>query len=372
MFQRRLLLSLLLIPLSALLSSVTPVTSAQSGSTQNTQPPPSANAAETKSAEALPTLEQVLEKYVQAIGGQSAVQAATSRIMKGTIAAPSIDAKGTIEIYAKAPNKQLTEMASSVLGASRTGFNGVTAWEDEDSEVKELTVFPKREADFYFPLNMRELYPRLELKGQEKLGNREAYRLEAPRNGNPKRWYFDTNTGLLLRTEVRNAEGNLLNREDYEDYRAIDGIQIPLTTRQIDADELEIIIKFSEVKHNVPLDDAKFEKPAAKSPPEASSLSAPAEASSLSAAASPAQAPESAPVSASLQELGRATIIGERTPGAVLDAAGEKTPDRRALSLCLWRTANAEGRRDRGARRDPRHRSQADARESLARRRPSA
>jgi outer membrane lipoprotein-sorting protein len=271
MFQRRLLLPLSLILLSAILSSVTPVASAQGGSTQNTQPPPSPKAPETKPTEGLPTVEQILDKYVQAIGGKAAVQAQTSRVMKGALTAADIDAK--IEVYAKAPNKQLTEMASSILGTSRTGFNGAAAWEDEDGEVKELSAFPKREADFYFPLKMRELYPRLELKGKEKIGEREAYHLEAPRNGNPKRWYFDTRTGLLLRTEVRNPEGKLLSREEYEDYRAIDGIQIPLTTRRIEDDETEIIIKFSEVKHNVPIDDAKFEKPAAKSPDEMSSHS---------------------------------------------------------------------------------------------------
>lgn len=261
MFQRRLFLSLSLILLSAILSSVTSVASAQSGSTQNTQPPPSAKAAETKSAEALPTVEQILDKYVQAIGGKTVVQAQTSRVMKGAITVADLDAK--IEIYSKAPNKELTEVASAALGNTRTGFNGAVGWEEEDGELKDLPNYPKRQADFYLPLKLREFFPRLDLKGKEKVGEREAYRLEAPRGGNPKLWYFDTNTGLLLRTEVRDSQGNLVNREDYEDYRAVNGVKIPFTMRRIE-EGVEIVIKYSEIKHNIPIDDAKFEKPAAK------------------------------------------------------------------------------------------------------------
>jgi hypothetical protein len=74
-----------------------------------------------------------------------------------------------------------------MAGNPRTGFNGDTAWQEEHGEVKELTVYPKRDADFYLPLKLRELFPRIELKGKEKLGAREVYRLEAPRLGNPIR-----------------------------------------------------------------------------------------------------------------------------------------------------------------------------------------
>jgi len=264
MSQKRMLLSLSLILLAALQPARLGAAKAPGYSSQNGQQTPPAKTTEPKVGEAPPTLEQILDKYVQALGGKAALQAPTSRVMKGTIETPAIGAKGAIEIYAKAPDKLLTEVALAVAGNPRTGFNGATAWQEEYGEVKELTVYPKRDADFYLPLKLRELYPRIELKGKEKLGAREVYRLEAPRGGNPKRWYFDTESGLLLRVEASNQEGHLLNREDYENYRAVDGIQFPFTTRELDQDQIEIVIKYSEIKHNVPLDDAKFDMPAAK------------------------------------------------------------------------------------------------------------
>ena len=212
----------------------------------------------------LPTTEEVLDKYVQAIGGKVAIQAQTSRVTKGTVTVPAIGATGTIETYATSPNKTLTEITSSSFGDSRTGFNGTAAWEEEDGKVTDLTAFAKRDADFYFAIKIQVLYPKIEMKGKEKLGTRDAYRLEAPRNGNPKRWYFDAETGLLIRTEVRNAADQLISSEDYEDYRAVDGIKIAFTIRSFQ-DNVEAITKLSEAKHNVAIDDARFEKPTGKS-----------------------------------------------------------------------------------------------------------
>jgi len=214
-----------------------------------------------KAAAELPTVEQVLEKYVRAIGGKKAVQALSSRVMKGTITAPLVGGKGTIEIYAKAPNKQLTETSLNILGNSRTGFNGTIAWEEERGEVKDAPGFSKRDADFYLPIKLKELYPGIDLKGTEKIGEREAYLLEAPRGGNPKRWYFDVETGLLLRMEVRNAAGKIMEREDYQDYRAVDGVQYAFTVRAIDDNEVPFMIKYINIRLNVAIDDAKFEKP---------------------------------------------------------------------------------------------------------------
>ena len=255
MLQRRLQLFLILISLLAFQSVFERCAPAKSRRQQ-----PSAPATTTKSQQELPTVEQILEKYIQAIGGKAAVQAPSSRVMKGTITVPAIGAKGTIEIYSKAPNKELTEIASAVLGNSREGFNGTVAWAEENGEVKDSPDFAKRDADFYLPIRLREIYPKMQLKGKEKIGDIQSYVLEAPRGGNPERWYFDTQTGLLIRTEEMSG-GKLQHRADYEDYRAVDGLLIPFTERRME-EGLDVIIKYTEVKHNVQIDDARFEKPA--------------------------------------------------------------------------------------------------------------
>ena len=221
-----------------------------------------------------PTIDQILDKYVQFAGGKPAVQAITSRVIKGTISAPALGANpiGSIEIYAKAPNKELTLISTSVFGNQKIGFNGTAAWNEENGTVKDISGFSKREADFYLPSKLREIYPKIEFKGVEKIGSAQAYRLEAPRDGTPKRWYFDVENGSLLRTEARDAEGKLMSSEDYEDYRAVNGVKIAFTTRRLEGG-FEAIIKLTEVKQNVPVDDAKFDKPTTKSSGEATPTS---------------------------------------------------------------------------------------------------
>ena len=135
------------------------------------KPSPASQTVGKQSTGALPTVDQILDKYVQALGGAKAVQSQTSLVTKGTITVPAIDAKGTIEIYTKAPNKELTELDLSIVGTSRTGFNGKVAWEEEGGAIKDLPNYPKRDSDFYLPLKLHQLYPKLELKGKEKIGN---------------------------------------------------------------------------------------------------------------------------------------------------------------------------------------------------------
>ena len=47
---------------------------------------------------------------------------------------------------------------------------------------------------------------------------------------------------------------------DFEDYRDVDGIKLPFTTRQ-KAPQGGMSIQLREIKHNVPIDDAKFAVP---------------------------------------------------------------------------------------------------------------
>jgi mono/diheme cytochrome c family protein len=213
------------------------------------------------------SVDSILAKYVDALGGKTALQRITSSVMKGTVSVPEFGADGTIVVYRKAPNKELTEIASGLLGDSKTGFDGNSGWDEEDGELKDLPNYPKADADFYVALKLHQLYPRIQIKGEEKAGVREAYVLEAPRRGRPKRWYFDVKTGLLIRTEIRSAEGALLKWEEFSDYRPVDGVQVPFTDRGREENGIEFVVRFSEVKHNVQIDDARFERPGAPTGP---------------------------------------------------------------------------------------------------------
>jgi len=83
--------------------------------------------------------------------------------------------------------------------------------------------------------------------------------LEAPRNGSPRRFYFDKTTGLLVRSEERNQADQVTSAIEYDDYRDVDGVKVPFVIHYVD--DAHFVIKLTEVKQNVSIDDSVFVKP---------------------------------------------------------------------------------------------------------------
>src|SRR5712692_191780 len=226
---------------------------------------------EAKPTPAPPSVDQVLDKYVQAVGGKAAIEKLTSRVSKGTLEAPDQGVSGSIEIYAKAPNKTASIVDVPGFGQFRQGFDGSVGWADNpqtgvrEMSGQELSIM-KRGAEFHQVLKLRESYPKMTLKGTQKIGTRNAHVVEAdPGDGTLRRMYFDTETGLLLRNEIErdSPEGRSTQQTELEDYKEVDSVKVPFIVRQ-SSPNLSFVVKISEVRHNVSIDDAKFAKPPAQ------------------------------------------------------------------------------------------------------------
>lgn len=225
---------------------------------------------EAKPAEAaLPSVDKVLENYVAALGGKAAIEKVTSRTAKGTFELPAMGASGTFEMVAKAPNKTGMKIEIPGVGEIHNRFDGTKGWaQDPMTGLRELSgvelAATKLDAEFYKDIKMKELYKKLEVKGRAKVGDAEAIIIEAtPAEGSPEKYYFDTKTGLLIRhdTERESPQGKMAIESTFEDYRAVDGVQVVHTIKQ-STPAYALVIKMTEVKHNVAVDDAKFAKPA--------------------------------------------------------------------------------------------------------------
>ncbi len=82
----------------------------------------------------LPTVDQVLEKYLVAIGGRAALEKITSAHLQGTLEIPDFQINGTIDIVQKAPNKVLQTVSLTGTGmqaVQREGFDGTVGWADD-------------------------------------------------------------------------------------------------------------------------------------------------------------------------------------------------------------------------------------------------
>jgi outer membrane lipoprotein-sorting protein len=216
-----------------------------------------------------PTVDQIIDNYVMTVGGKAAMEKVTSRVSKGTAEVVGLAEKGSIEIYEKAPDKICTILKVPGVGARAWGSNGTLAWafNPDSRKIEERTgkdlAAAKAEADFYKTLHLRDLYSKLSVKGVEKIqyreGPRATYVIEAANlSGEAEKLYFDTTSGLLIRHDT--WEGKLPIREFFLDHTEVDGVKIPFTRRQAEGRNI-LILRFTEVKQNVPIDEARFNKP---------------------------------------------------------------------------------------------------------------
>jgi hypothetical protein len=223
---------------------------------------------EVKAAPGMPAVAEVLDRYVRAVGGKTALEKLSTRVLKGWLVAQG-GLKAPLEIYEKAPNKML--IVFQIPGnPSTVGFDGAMAWEkNQQNGVREMkggeVDFVRRTAEFHKEMNLSRLYPRLEAKGQAKLGERQAYVIDATSAaGSLVRLYFDADTGLLVRQdfEMEGPQGKMPMQIYFEDYRVVDGVKLPFVRRWERAG-FTFTQKVDEITHNVAIDDARFAKPAA-------------------------------------------------------------------------------------------------------------
>jgi photosynthetic reaction center cytochrome c subunit len=210
--------------------------------------------------------ETVLERYTAAVGGADAIKKVTSRVMNGSIMANGNTS--AIELITKAPNKRVS-ISHMGGGQSFTAFDGTIGWMGNTGRpAREMSTLEAEaaglDAEFYLPLRIKEIFQQVRGGRPEEIGGLKCDVLTGTRPGRaPVRLYFDQKSGLLMRM-VRYADtpvGRNPTQIDYADYREADGVKIPFRWT-LSRPNGRFTIQIAEVKSNVPVDDARFAKPA--------------------------------------------------------------------------------------------------------------
>jgi hypothetical protein len=220
----------------------------------------------------LPTADELLDKFVQALGGADVLQKISSRVEKGTLTGFG-GRQVPVEVFAKAPDKRLSVMHLP-MGDSVTAYDGRVGWLGNPGRPpREISGGEldgaKLDADFYFPLHVKQAFSQLRVERPEKVGEQETYLVLGTNPGQPPvRLYFSRQSGLLLRL-VRYTEtplGRNPTQIDFADYRDADGIKVPFRWTFARPGG-RFTIQVDQVQQNVPIDDGKFAKPPATMPP---------------------------------------------------------------------------------------------------------
>ena len=227
-------------------------------------------------AASMPTSDQILAKYVAALGGEQALRKVTARTVISTAEmSPNVRGAGPTlfvkeEQDYKAPNLYVATIQTGT-GSTSKGFDGTDSWTQNPNGVVAVgdgtaVTRAKRAADVNESLNLKQEYTRLAVRGIEKVGDRDAYVvLGFPAGDNPERLYFDKETGLLLRKSYFDATalGNYTTQTDYEDYRDVSGVKFPFLIRTISISPADtVILHVEKVDDNPTIDASKFTKPA--------------------------------------------------------------------------------------------------------------
>jgi photosynthetic reaction center cytochrome c subunit len=234
-------------------------------------------AAETKPGElkpAVPTADQILAKYTEALGGSAAIDKLKTRSMKGEWLTSNGLTWG-YEVYQSGPDKIYVVLTTPKQGVFERGFNGSAGWEKSTHglralEGQELAVL-RRYPDLFKDIKLKEQFSRLTFGGKDKINDREVYVLRGVATDNRReRLYFDAETGLLVRrvSSTPTMIGAIPEQIDFQDYKSVDGLMVPFTIRISSVDpNISSTRRFTEVKLNVPVDETKFNKPPAPATP---------------------------------------------------------------------------------------------------------
>jgi photosynthetic reaction center cytochrome c subunit len=210
----------------------------------------------------------VLAKYLEAVGGKSALDKISARVEKGSALMPG-GHDVPVDIYSKPPEIRVSVMHMQG-GDSVTALSGKEGWlASPNRPAREMSASDRRGAQLdaaaFYPQQLVQMFSDSKLQPQpEKVGDQPASVVVATVKGEPPvKLYFATNTGLLVRM-VHYGDSVLgLNpvQVDFGDYREAGGVKTPYRWT-IARPSGAFTIQVSDVQTNVPIDEKLLVKPA--------------------------------------------------------------------------------------------------------------
>lgn len=210
--------------------------------------------------EELPTLNKVLDRYIEAAGGRETIARLSTRTCEGQFVDdlswqdPRIKSYA-LEAYAQIPDLWVT-LLQTEKGSEQNGYDGKFGWKLNADRIERNDRARRSWLGFLLNpqgiLRIKDYFPGLRLEGKEILDGQDVYLVDSSyENGAQIRLTFDADSGLLVR---------IGQHWEITDYREVDGVKFPFrvaTSRKGG----ESYFSFEKVEHNVSIDPARFSMP---------------------------------------------------------------------------------------------------------------
>jgi hypothetical protein len=218
------------------------------------------------------TVDSIIAKYIQTVGGMARIQAVQTLRRTGRFTG-----SGGFEAVVVQENKRPNRVRQEFSLQGMTGINaydGATGWKIEpwqgkkdaealsEEEMRDIT----EESDIDGPLvNYQQKGNRVEFVGMEQVEGTDAFKLKVTlADGDVRYYYLDTDYYVPIRIEtkrmIRGAEQEF--ETSLGDYKEVAGWYLPHsfeTGPRGSQDKSKIT--FDKIEANVPIDDGRFSKP---------------------------------------------------------------------------------------------------------------
>jgi hypothetical protein len=202
-------------------------------------------------------IEKIIDSYVRAVGG-SAISSIRSETSTGTMTR-GLSGAVPLETFAKSPGKWRYNQIFAWGDRVNFGFDGADGWIADTAGFEPMAPSQQIDLqlilDFQAPLKLREWFPTMEIAGTDTIGDSVADVISArSRDGLATELAFDRASGYLVRA------GGIR----FGNYRAVGDVirpfRIDLGTH-LKGDHIPMKIEFTEIRHNLDIDDTIFQQP---------------------------------------------------------------------------------------------------------------
>jgi hypothetical protein len=220
------------------------------------------------------TVDEIIAKNVQAVGGMDKLKAVRSMRVSGKLHA------GPFEAQFVQQNKRADKVREEVViqgMAQVQAYDGRAGWQinpfsgrrDAELMSQDDTKGLQVDADIDGPLvNYKEKGHTAELVGHDSVEGTDCYKIKLTlKNGDIRYYYLDTDSFLPLKLETQTTiRGTVQENETYYgDYEQVNGVYYSFAFESGQkGDPNRVKFTLDKIEQNLPLDDALFAVPATK------------------------------------------------------------------------------------------------------------
>lgn len=190
------------------------------------------------------TADDVMKKYVSAIGGEKAINSIKDikTVSKGAMDVGGQALELTITEMKKAPNKMKSMVEGMGMVFSKQVYNGTTGYNEQQGRKMDMSADElaeaKEDADIYADLHPKQYGTVRTIRGMDKVNGADVYVVDVKNAGGKKSVeYYDTKTGLLVKQSMtqESEQGAVTITSEFSDYKEVpgaNGYKIPYSIKQ--------------------------------------------------------------------------------------------------------------------------------------------